>query len=70
MINSIKIENDIATLSRWMTDLHNKTIKNSFVVFVVFPCTHNDRDWIMNYNIIKELIPQNLIHIDFRFSNN
>jgi len=69
-INSIKIENDIATLSRWMTDLHNKNIENAFVVFVVFPCTHNDREWIMYFNLIKDLIPQNLNHIDFRFSNN
>ena len=69
-INSINIEHDIADLSRWMTDLHKKNIENAYIIFILYPCTHNDRDWSQYHNIINDLIPQKLFHIDFRFANN
>ena len=69
-LNSINIEHDIADLSRWMTDLHKKNIENAFIIFILYPCTHNDRDWSQYHNIINDLIPQKLFHIDFRFTNN
>jgi len=69
-INAINIEYDIGDTLRWMTDLHKKYTKNAYVAIIVYPCTHNDKEWLKKYSIINEIIPNALKYVDFRFSNN
>ena len=67
---SINVYNDIVDLLTELTEMHKKYAGTAFIVLIVFPCTHNDIEWKINYNIIDDIIPNCLSYIDFRFSNN
>ena len=52
------------------TKADNQKFKRTFLVFIVYPCTHNDKEWEPFFSRIKPFFKLlNQLH-DFRFINN
>jgi hypothetical protein len=50
--------------------LHDTSTSKTFFVFIVFPCTHYDKDWAPYYSQIEQFIYSSFTSFDFRFQNN
>lgn len=69
-IYGIYLEKEVIDLLKWMSQVGNHIIDESYVLFIVFPTTHNDKSWEPHYLEIEKYIEGRLEHFDFRFSNN
>jgi hypothetical protein len=69
-IYGIDLEEEVRDLLKWMSQVGNHVIDESYVLFIVFPTTHNDKSWEPQYIEIEKYIEGKLDHYDFRFLNN
>lgn len=69
-IYGIDLEKEVIDLLKWMSQVGNHIIDESYVLFIVFPTTHNDKSWEPHYIEIQKYIEGKLEYFDFRFSNN
>jgi len=69
-VYGIDLEMEITDLLKWMSQVGNHIIDESYVLFIVFPTTHNDKSWEPQYLEIEKYFEGGLQYFDFRFSNN